>query len=98
MLFGLRYQIIFSDPLTGFRIYNRSLLAPILKDADEWQLSSATSITKLMIRKGVEIAEMPVCYRTFKGFTNLKWRLARGFRNVFATVRHEGFSKKKLPL
>lgn len=82
ILFAIRYLIIFSDPLTGFRIYNRSLVAPVLKPLDSKQLGSPSAITKLLIQNKVEIAEIPVCYRTFKGFTNLKWRLMRGFKNL----------------
>jgi hypothetical protein len=46
-----------------------------------------TSITKHLASHKVEIAELPVRYRTFVGFTNPWWRLKRGLLNLFGLLR-----------
>lgn len=82
-LFGMRFQIIFSDPLTGFRIYKRSALAEKMNlRAMSHKLTTATSLVRILLGHAIEIAEMPVSYRTFKGFTNVWWRLMRGLKNL----------------
>ena len=35
-----------------------------------------------LIRDGVEVAELPVLYRTFSGFTDPNWRVRRGLHNL----------------
>jgi len=42
------------------------------------------SIVRQLIRKGIEVAELPVLYRTFSGFTDPNWRIRRGLRNLAA--------------
>lgn len=87
-LFGLRFRAIFSDPLTGFRIYQRVRLRDsFLAAASARPMKSAASVTKLLVRSGVEIAEIPVGYRTFTGFTRPSWRLWRGIRNLIGALR-----------
>jgi 2-phospho-L-lactate transferase/gluconeogenesis factor (CofD/UPF0052 family) len=87
-LFGLRFRVIFSDPLTGFRIYRRSRLDRTFRGAiAKRKLGSAASITKLLVRSGIEIAEMPVSYRTYAGFVRSPWRLWRGVRNLVGILR-----------
>ena len=83
LLFVLRFGVIFSDPLTGFRLFNRSALADLLPQLAHVSDQSSSGITKLLMREGCEIAEIPVSYRTFKGFTNTRWRLWRSFRNAW---------------
>lgn len=85
-LYAARFGIVFSDPLTGFRIYRRRCVRCLgeLKSAD--RLTPA-SITKRLVSQRVEIAELPVCYRTFAGFTDPWWRLKRGFLNLFGLLR-----------
>ena len=83
LLFVLRFGVIFSDPLTGFRLYNRSALVDILPHLGELSGQSSSGVTKLLMREGCEIAEIPVSYRTFKGFTNTRWRIWRSFRNAW---------------
>ncbi len=86
-LFTARYKVVFSDPLTGFRIYKRSALLDSLGDSlASFKPSAAGSITRLLIENNVEIAEVPVSYRTFKGFTNAAWRLRRGLKNVTSAL------------
>jgi hypothetical protein len=87
-LFGLRFRIILSDPLTGFRIYERKRLEDgFAQLARHEHPSTVSEVTRLLIQSGVEIAELPVAYRTFTGFTRPSWRLRRGIRNVVGIVR-----------
>ena len=83
LLFVLRFGVIFSDPLTGFRLYNRSSLTGVLGKLSRLDDDSASGITKILMQGGCEIAEIPISYRTFRGFTNTKWRLLRSFRNAW---------------
>jgi 2-phospho-L-lactate transferase/gluconeogenesis factor (CofD/UPF0052 family) len=83
LLFVLRFGVIFSDPLTGFRLYNRSALGGVLGKLSKLEDHSASGITKILMQGGCEIAEIPISYRTFKGFTDTKWRLLRSFRNAW---------------
>jgi 2-phospho-L-lactate transferase/gluconeogenesis factor (CofD/UPF0052 family) len=82
LLFVLRFGVIFSDPLTGFRIYNRNALANVLAKLAHLNDHSSTGITKILMKNKCEIAEIPVSYRTFEGFTSTRWRLSRSFRNA----------------
>ena len=83
VLFALRFRILFSDPLTGFRVYNRRILKKRLRTFHgRTKLKTSMALTRHISRNRIEIAEMPVRYRTFKGFTNVKWRLFRGLRNL----------------
>ena len=82
IFFALRFRVTFSDPLTGFRIYNRSVLKDALEPFSfELESSTPVTLTRHMVNHHIEIAEIPVSYRTFKGFTNMKWRLSRGWNN-----------------
>jgi hypothetical protein len=83
LMFALRFGVVFSDPLTGFRLYNRSALAAVLPRLARLDDHSATGITKILMQNGCEIAEIPISYRTFDGFTNVRWRLLRSFRNAW---------------
>ena len=88
LLVGLVCKSIFSDPLTGFRLYQRSRLPKEFVDSLEGRRPrSAAEITKRLIRSGVEIAEVPVSYRTFAGFTKPKWRLGRALKNLAGLLR-----------
>lgn len=86
-LFSLRFQVIFSDPLTGFRIYQRSRLGAFAARVRQQSSANAASMTRLLIQSKVEIAEIPVSYRTFTGFTRPSWRFVRGLRNLLGIVR-----------
>jgi 2-phospho-L-lactate transferase/gluconeogenesis factor (CofD/UPF0052 family) len=82
-LMSFRFGLIFSDPLTGFRIYRRSRLGRGFEDAVRGRSDgTAIQVTKLLIDSHVEIAEIPVPYRTFAGFTQPKWRFRRGLKNL----------------
>lgn len=86
-VFGLRFGVIFSDPFTGFRMYRRSKLNDGFRLAVHRarQLTPA-EIMRLMVAHKVEIAEIPVTYRTFDNFTRPAWRLWRGVRNLLGSV------------
>jgi 2-phospho-L-lactate transferase/gluconeogenesis factor (CofD/UPF0052 family) len=86
-LFSLRFQVIFSDPLTGFRLYQRSRLGTFADRVRRQSSANAASMTRLLIQSKVEIAEIPVGYRTFTGFTRPSWRFVRGLRNLLGIVR-----------
>ncbi len=83
LMFVLRFGVIFSDPLTGFRLYNRSSLASVLGKLSKLEDHSASGITKILMQNKCEIAEIPILYRTFDGFANIRWRLLRSFRNAW---------------
>lgn len=83
-LCALRFGIIFSDPLTGFRIYKRSRMAHLAENMTEKKAKTPMSITKFLISHKIEIAELPVMYRTFSGFTDPYWRIRRGIKNLLS--------------
>ena len=80
-LFALRFHIIFSDTLTGWRLFKRSRIKH-LNLARQHRFSTPVAITKYLIRQQVEIAELPVYYRTFAGFADPVWRFKRGLKNL----------------
>ena len=79
-IFYLRTGVIFSDPLTGLRVFRRQRLAH-LPDLPAGQ-TAPLAIVRQLIRHGVEVAELPVIYRTYSGFTDPHWRIRRGLRNL----------------
>jgi 2-phospho-L-lactate transferase/gluconeogenesis factor (CofD/UPF0052 family) len=82
MLFYFRTGVIFSDPLTGLRVFRRNALTNLA----ELRGDAPLAIVRQLIRQGVEVAELPVLYRTFSGFTDPKWRVRRGLRNLAALL------------
>jgi 2-phospho-L-lactate transferase/gluconeogenesis factor (CofD/UPF0052 family) len=82
VLFYFRTGVIFSDPLTGLRVLRRESLANLHQIAGDAPLA----IVRQLIAQGVEVAELPVLYRTFSGFTDPKWRVRRGLRNLTALL------------
>ena len=88
LLVGVVCKSIFSDPLTGFRLYQRSRLPKEFVDSlQRDRPHSAAEITRRLIQSGAEIAEVPVSYRTFVGFTRPKWRFGRAARNLIGLLR-----------
>jgi 2-phospho-L-lactate transferase/gluconeogenesis factor (CofD/UPF0052 family) len=86
-IFGLLFRVIFSDPFTGFRIYRRSKFTE--RFGEELKALGpvpAARITRLILQHKIEIAEIPVTYRTFRGFTKPAWRLKRGLKNLAGLV------------
>ncbi|WP_321472718.1 2-phospho-L-lactate transferase CofD family protein [uncultured Paludibaculum sp.] len=86
-VFGLRFSVFISDPLTGFRVYRRNQLsAEFQKALSERSSDTAIGVMQRLLECNVEIAEIPVVYRTFTGFTDAKWRFRRGLRNLFRAL------------
>ena len=82
MLVYARTGVIFSDPLTGLRVFRRQRLAGL----PEIKGDAPLALVQQLIRHGVEVAELPVLYRTFSGFTDPNWRMRRGLRNLFSLL------------
>jgi hypothetical protein len=80
--FYLRTGVIFSDPLTGLRVFRRGALAGLPQIKGRAPLA----MVRQLIRHGVELAELPVLYRTFSGFTDPNWRVRRGLANLFGLL------------
>jgi hypothetical protein len=87
MLFAARFGVIFSDPMSGFRIYRRDKLEALESGLAPGMRVTPTTITKLLVRNRIEIAELPVQYRTFAGFTDPNWRFERGLHNLLGIFR-----------
>lgn len=79
-LFYLRTGVIFSDPLTGLRVFRRASLTRV--PAARRDREAPLALMRRLIRHNVEVAELPVLYRTFSGFTDPRWRVRRGLRNL----------------
>jgi 2-phospho-L-lactate transferase/gluconeogenesis factor (CofD/UPF0052 family) len=88
-IFALRFRLLFSDPLTGFRLFKRSKIAHLEKIIVEQNITTSINLATYLIKNQVEIAELPVNYRTFAGFVDPHWRLRRGVKNLFSIfTRH----------
>ena len=85
-IFAFRYGIILSDPLTGFRIFKRSRIVDKSHNKKEKKIKAPIEIAKYLIANKIEVAELPVSYRTFSGFSDPYWRIRRGLKNFFSVV------------
>ena len=85
-IFALRYGIIFSDLLTGFRLFKRSKLQHIIQHQAFENAKTPVSIAKLLITNQIDIAELPINYRTFLGFSDPHWRFHRGIKNLLSAL------------
>lgn len=82
-LFSLRFGVIFSDPLTGFIIFRRNYIpGPGEDKLKERYNETGVEILCRLLKDNTEIAEVPVSYKTFSGFTEPAWRFRRGIRNL----------------
>lgn len=87
-LCGLRFQLVFADPLTGFRMFDRAALPGALAaELARAPLGSTVELTRRLVEAGVEITEIPVFYRSYPGFTSMGWRFSRGLRNAVTLLR-----------
>jgi len=85
--FSLMSRHIFSDPFTGFRIYRRSRFdEKFIESLRKRGYVPPSTVTRLMLKHRIEIAEIPVKYRTFRGFTRPGWRIWRGLRNLLGII------------
>ena len=83
-----RFGLILSDPLTGFRVYDRLALPTRLRESLLQRPPRTTlEITGRLVNHGVEIAEIPVFYHYYPGFTDERWRLMRGLINALSVLR-----------
>jgi 2-phospho-L-lactate transferase/gluconeogenesis factor (CofD/UPF0052 family) len=87
-LCGARFGLILSDPLTGFRVYDRLAIPRALRDNLLSRHPRTTlEITGRLVDYGVELAEVPVFYHSYPGFTDERWRLLRGLVNAVSVLR-----------
>jgi 2-phospho-L-lactate transferase/gluconeogenesis factor (CofD/UPF0052 family) len=87
-MFALRFKVIFSDTLTGFRIYKHSKVHESLHQAmSKHPPRSSVDLTKVLVRNNIDVAEMPVSYRTFRGFTRVSWRMKHAFDTALSILR-----------
>lgn len=85
---GARFGLILSDPLTGFRVYDRLALPEALtRGLLERAPRTTLEVTGRLVDHGVEIAEVPVFYHSYAGFTDERWRLMRGLVNAVSVLR-----------
>ncbi len=87
-LCGARFGLILSDPLTGFRVYERLAFSAGLREG-LLRLPPRTTleVTGRLVNQGIEIAEIPVFYHYYPGFTDERWRLKRGLINALSLLR-----------
>ncbi len=82
-----RFGIILSDPLTGFRVYDRLAIPDALgRDLLARPPGTTLEVTRRLVDHRVEIAEVPVSYRSYPAFTDERWRLSRGLRNAVSVL------------
>ena len=62
----------------GLRVFRRRAVTGLPDTRGDAPLA----LVRQLIAQGVEVAELPVLYRTFSGFTDPKWRMRRGLRNL----------------
>ena len=83
-LFSIRSGLLFTDPITGFRCFNRKNINKRISNFK--MLNSATSspsrLALRLINLGVDIGEVPVSYRTYSGFTDPGWRVKRALKSL----------------
>jgi 2-phospho-L-lactate transferase/gluconeogenesis factor (CofD/UPF0052 family) len=86
-LFALRFKLVLSDTLTGFRLYRYTKVREVLaRELKKRSPRSALGVTKLLVQNNVEIAEIPVSYRTFRGFTKVSWRMKHALDNILSVM------------
>jgi 2-phospho-L-lactate transferase/gluconeogenesis factor (CofD/UPF0052 family) len=86
IIFAFRFGIILSDPLTGFCLFKRSRIINKIPLKNKRRFNTSVSIITCLVANNIEIAEIPVSYRTFSGFSDPKWRIFRGLKNLFSMI------------
>jgi 2-phospho-L-lactate transferase/gluconeogenesis factor (CofD/UPF0052 family) len=79
LIMAIRTGIIFSDPLTGFRVFSKSKLNNLKYHKRK---SYFFDLSYLILKQGFEIAEIPVAYKTYRGFVNSKSRFIKGLKSL----------------
>ncbi len=85
-LFTVRYGAIFSDPLTGFRLFKRSRMRALTTSLNEKKITTPIRLATCLLKNNIDIAELPVTYRTFQGFVDPHWRIVRGLKNLMSLL------------
>ena len=87
-LFSLRSGMIFTDPLTGYRLFDRQQINKNVKCTLENnnKYKTPSSLALMLLKSDVEIGEIPVYYRTYSGFTDSKWRMKRAIKSIFSII------------
>jgi 2-phospho-L-lactate transferase/gluconeogenesis factor (CofD/UPF0052 family) len=81
-----RVGVVFSDPLTGLRVFRRSQIAGVPGLAGGRRPRTLLGVARSLVKSGAEVAEFPAEYRTFAGFTEPGWRMKRGLRGLMDLV------------
>jgi len=83
-----RFGIVLADPLTGFRVFDRLAFSMSLR-ARLRACPPATPLELLarLLADRVEVAEIPVSYVFYAGFTDERWRLLRGLAHAVSVLR-----------
>ena len=79
LIMTIRTGVIFSDPLTNFRIFSRSKLSNFKYIKCK---SYFFGLSYLLLKQGFEIAEIPVSYKTYRGFIDSKSRFIKGLKSL----------------
>jgi 2-phospho-L-lactate transferase/gluconeogenesis factor (CofD/UPF0052 family) len=87
-LCAVRFGVMLSDPLTGFRVCDRAAIPPSLRDdLLARPPRTPTELTRRMVSAGIEVAEIPVVYSFYPGFTDGRRRLRRGLQSALGLLR-----------
>jgi 2-phospho-L-lactate transferase/gluconeogenesis factor (CofD/UPF0052 family) len=81
-----RVGVVFSDPLTGLRVFRRSQIVGVPGLAGARRPRTLLGVSRALLKSGAEVAEFPAEYRTFAGFTEPGWRMQRGLRGLMDLV------------
>jgi hypothetical protein len=79
LIMAIRTGIIFSDPLTGFRVFSKSKLTNFKYHKRK---SYFFALSYLILKQGFEIAEIPISYKTYRGFVDSKSRFIKGLKSL----------------
>ncbi len=83
-----RFGLVLADPLTGFRVFDRLAFSMSLR-ARLRTCPPATPLELLgrLLADRIEVAEIPVSYVFYAGFTDERWRLLRGLVQAVSVLR-----------
>ncbi len=84
-IYMMKYQKVFSDPLTGFRVYKKAAFSDSKKLLRKKKISQF-SIMAFLLKNGANVAELPIFYRTYSGFTDKSWRLKTAIKSTLSIL------------
>jgi hypothetical protein len=67
-------------------VYRREALRSVELANGRRPWLSGAGLTKVLLAHHIEISEIPVSYRAYRGFTNVNWRIKRGLQHVLSLV------------